>query len=62
MSNKKRALGGSRRYVSKHRKEPSWKVGDLAAVPAGLTAKLAVAGLAGAALAIPASSAIASPS
>ncbi len=62
MSNRKRALGGSRRYVSRHRKETSWKIGDLAAVPAGLTSKMAVAGLAGAALAIPAASAFASPS
>jgi hypothetical protein len=61
MSNKTRASGARRRHVPQHRKEPSWAVGDLA-LPRGLGTKIVVAGVAGAALAIPATSALASPS
>jgi len=65
MSNTKEATGVGRRYVARHRKEPSWTVGDLAAASGGLSAKIAIAGLAGlagVALALPATSAFAAPS
>ena len=61
MSNKTKAAGARRRHAPQHRKEPSWTVGDLAAVPGGLGTKIIVAGVAGATLAIPATSAFASP-
>jgi hypothetical protein len=62
MSNKTKAAGTRRRHAPQHRKEPSWTVGDLAAMPGGLGAKIVVAGVAGATLALPATSAFASPS
>src|ERR1039457_1837970 len=51
-----------RRRAPQHRREPSWTVSDLAAMPGGLGAKIVVAGMAGATLALPATSAFASPS
>jgi hypothetical protein len=60
VSNRKEVTGTNGRQVSRHRKEPSWTIGDLAAGPGGLGAKLAVAGLAGVTLALPATSAFAS--
>jgi hypothetical protein len=62
MSNKTKTAGTRRRHAPQHRKEPSWTVGDLAAMPGGLGAKIVVAGVAGATLALPATSAFASPS
>ena len=62
MSNKTKAAGTSRRRTPQHRKEPSWTVGDLSAMPGGLGTKIVIAGVAGAALALPATSAFASPS
>jgi hypothetical protein len=62
MSNTKKATGVGRRYVARHRKDPSWTVGDLAAASSGLGAKIAVAGLAGVALVLPATSAFAARS
>src|SRR6266851_5014970 len=62
MSNKKKAAGPRGRHTPQHRKEPSWTVGNLAAMPSGLGAKIVIAGVAGATLAIPATSAFASPS
>src|ERR1035438_7909293 len=62
MSNKRKAAGARKRHVPQHRKEPSWTVSDLSALPSGLGVKIVVAGVAGATLAIPATSAFASPS
>ncbi len=62
MSNRKKAAGDRGRHIPQHRKEPSWTVGDLPGLPSGLGAKIIVAGVAGATLAIPATSAFASPS
>ena len=62
MSNKTKAAGTRRRHAPQHRKEPSWTVSDLAAMPGGLGAKIVVTGVAGATLALPATSAFASPS
>src|ERR1022692_4949586 len=62
MSNKTKAAGTRRRHAPQHRREPSWTVSDLAAMPGGLGAKIVVAGMAGATLALPATSAFASPS
>ena len=66
MSNKKKAAGTRGRYIAQHRKDPwtkdRWTVGDLPTMPGGLGAKIVIAGLAGATLAIPATSAFASPS
>jgi hypothetical protein len=61
MSNKKKAASPRKRHIPRHRKEPSWTVGDLAALRGGLSVKIVAAGLAGATLAIPATSAFASP-
>ena len=44
MSNKTKTAGTRRRHAPQHRKEPSWTVGDLAAMPGGLGAKIVVAG------------------
>src|ERR1039458_1310887 len=62
MSNRTKAAGTRRRHAPQHRKEPSWTVSDLAAMPGGLGAKIVVTGVAGATLALPATSAFASPS
>ncbi len=62
MSNRTKATGAGRRHIPQHRKDPSWTVADLAAVPGGLGTKIVVAGMAGATLAIPATSVLASPS
>src|ERR1017187_1064255 len=62
MSNKTKAAGTRGRHAPQHRREPSWTVSDLAAMPGWLGAKIVVAGVAGATLAIPATSAFASPS
>jgi hypothetical protein len=62
MSNKTKAAGTRGRHAPQHRREPSWTVADLAGMPGGLGAKIVVAGVAGAALALPATSAFASPS
>jgi len=53
MSSKAKTMGASRRHIPQHRKEPSWTAGGLA-VPSGLGAKIVVAGMAGATLAVPA--------
>jgi hypothetical protein len=60
MSNRKKLPAGGR-HVPRHRKQPSRTVGDLAAVPVSWSGKIAAAGLAGAALAIPATAALAAP-
>ncbi len=62
MSNKTKAAGTRGRHAPQHRREPSWTVADLAGIPGGLGAKIVVAGVAGATLALPAMSAFASPS
>jgi hypothetical protein len=74
MSNKKKAAGPRERHIPQHRKDPwtrdpwtrdPWTLGDLPmmrAMPSGLGAKIVIAGVAGATLAIPATSAFASPS
>jgi hypothetical protein len=60
MSNTKKLPAGGR-HVPQHRKQPSRATSTLAAVPGGWGAKIATAGLAGAALAIPAAGALATP-
>ena len=62
MSNKTKAAGTRGRHAPQHRKDPFWTAGDLAGMPGGLGAKIVVAGMAGATLALPATSAFASPS
>src|ERR1039457_6822248 len=62
MSNRTKAAGTRERHAPQHRKDPFWTVDDLAGVPGGLGAKIVVAGVAGATLALPAMSAFASPS
>ena len=52
MSNRTKAAGTRERHAPQHRKDPFWTVGDLAGVPGGLGAKIVVAGVAGATLAL----------
>lgn len=42
MSNRKKLTGTNGRYVSRHRKEPSWTIGDLAGGPGGLAPRAAL--------------------